>query len=143
MLRVDRLPIEGFEGLYEVSSAGDVFSLERWVVRTRDGIEVKQFVPAIKRKNSSHGTGYLTIRLAKNGVVTTHRVHRLVARAFLENTDGKPFVNHIDGDKTNNKVDNLEWCTEKENTSHAIRVGLKLPLKKCSITGRFLPNQGE
>lgn len=69
-------------------------------------------------------TGYKLINLSKNGKATSFRVHRLVADHFIPNVDNKPFVNHLDGDKTNNKVENLEWATEKENSEHAVASGL-------------------
>lgn len=72
------LDIKGYEGLYAVTTQGDVYSLERWVERKAPYGPVMQFVPGIKRVLSKHGTGYLTIRLAKDGEVKTYRVHRLV-----------------------------------------------------------------
>lgn len=67
--------------------------------------------------------GYLRVGLIINGKLVTRKVHRLVAIAFIPNPDNKPFVNHKDGNKSNNRVDNLEWSTAKENTRHAIDNG--------------------
>ena len=65
--------------------------------------------------------GYIVVSLNKN----QYKLHRLIAFTFLENLENKPFVNHIDGNKINNVVSNLEWCTASENNQHAIDTGLK------------------
>lgn len=70
--------------------------------------------------------GYKRIQLTNDdGEKVTINVHRLVAMAFIPKIDGKPFVNHKDGNKSNNKVENLEWCTNQENIIHAINTGLR------------------
>lgn len=69
--------------------------------------------------------GYYQIVLYKNGKAKRFQIHRLVAKAFIKNFENKPAVNHIDGNKLNNIVDNLEWCTLSENTLHAYRTGLE------------------
>lgn len=106
-------PIEGYEGLYEVSNKGRVRSLNY-----RHTGEAK-ILRLCKNKD-----GYLCVHLSKNGTRYAKQVHRLVASAFIPNIGDKPQVNHIDGDKTNNKVDNLEWVTGKENMQHAWNTGL-------------------
>lgn len=73
-----------------------------------------------------HHTGYMVVSLGKPHR-KQFRVHVLVATAFIENKNGKLVVNHIDGDKSNNRVDNLEWVTSKENVQHAIKTGLRDP----------------
>lgn len=98
--------ISGFQN-YEISNLG----------RVRNAIYCRVLTPSLNYE------GYLTIKLFKDGVGTNKRVHRLVADAFLDNPFGKPQVNHIDHDKTNNRVDNLEWVTPQENTDHEIRSG--------------------
>lgn len=95
-------PIAGYEGLYEVSDDGQVRSRKTGHCR------------AIKPKANKY-TGYLAVNLRKNGSCITRTVHRLVAEAFLPNPDGLQYVNHIDEDKTNNRVENLEWCTPSYN----------------------------
>lgn len=69
--------------------------------------------------------GYRYVLLCKEGKSKIFRVHRLVANAFILNLENKPYINHINGDKTDNRLDNLEWCTQSENIKHAIRIGLK------------------
>lgn len=132
------VPIRGYEGYYTISEDGEIFTVGRSVTARVNGWIRTHHYPSMKRKLSEHGTGYLTVRLSVGGVVKTHRVHRLVASSFIPNPDNKPFVNHKDGDKKNNKVSNLEWVTEKENTTHAIVCGLKPDNLRCGITGRYL-----
>lgn len=100
--------IEGYEGLYQVSDDGQVFS-----------IRAKR-----ARKIHVRKDGYLYVSLHKDGKVIEPGVHRLVAKAFVPNPENKREVNHINGIKTDNRVDNLEWMTPKENTAHAFYTGL-------------------
>lgn len=84
--------------------------------------------------------GYMVTDLYKNGLRSTKRVHRLVAEEFLPNPDNKPEINHIDGDKHNNYVSNLEWVTKKENCRHAWNNGLARP--SYGMSGKKNPNGG-
>ena len=114
--------IRGYEGKYQVSSLGRVRSLDRTITRAASRVR-GPYNAKLKGKILSlvHGTGgYLLVPLGKDSL--SNRVHRLVAEAFIPNPEGKPFVNHIDGDVTNNEISNLEWCTNQENQLHASRV---------------------
>lgn len=135
---MSRTDLKGYEGFYQVDEEGRVWSVERWVERVVKGTVVKQFVPGKERKLSEHGTGYYTVRLAKNGVVKTHRAHRLIAETFIPNPLNKPFVNHKNGNKRDNRKVNLEWSTEKENIEHAILHGLKPENDRDPLTGRYV-----
>lgn len=106
--------IVGFEKYYNISDKGEVFS-------KRSG----KYLKLSHKKN-----GYVYIELNVDGKVTYKRVHRLVAEAFIPNPNNKPFVNHIDGNKSNNSVDNLEWVTGSENNIHAIQNNLFDPYKQ-------------
>lgn len=104
--------IEGFEGLYQVSNLGRIKSCFR--EGTKGGI-IKQFL--IDR--------YMKVHLYKGGESIFYFVHRLVAIAFIPNPDKKPQVNHINGNKYDNRAINLEWTTSQENIQHAIDTGLR------------------
>ena len=96
----------GYEGLYEVSNMGNVRNVRRNKL--------------LKLTKTYYG--YIQVNLYKNGIRTGLRVHRLVAQAFLPNPDNLPEVNHLDEDKTNNRVDNLEWCDRKYNNNYGDRL---------------------
>lgn len=82
--------------------------------------------------------GYYQINLCINGKCKTFMFHRLIASAFIENPNNLPCVNHIDGNKLNNELSNLEWVTHKENSQHAVKAGLFHPVKgKDSYQGHF------
>lgn len=112
--------IESYEGMYQVSSLGRVKSLSRrcsthWGTRL---VPEKLLCPNVKE------AGYLCLDLHKDGKSKEFSIHRLVAQAFIPNPNNLPEVNHKDGDKQNNCVDNLEWCTNLDNVRHAIQNGL-------------------
>ena len=110
--------IDGFEGFYQVSNMGRVKSLGGWcgTAKRKENI----------RKTNLTKCGYPKLRLSYNGKDITARVHRLVAIAFLPNPDKYPTVNHKDGNKENNHVDNLEWCDRTEQMIHAYGLDLKI-----------------
>lgn len=107
--------IPGYEDLYEVSSYGRVKSLEISYIR-RNGI--MDHKPEIILTPKNNGTGYFTVCLYKNKTHKYYLIHRLVAIAFLPNPDNLPCVNHKDEDKTNNNVNNLEWCSHRYNSNY-------------------------
>lgn len=102
--------ILGYEGIYLVSNKGNV-----WTNYRKNGVE--RILKPIKNKG-----GYLIVNLYKYGKKKQFLIHRLVAQAFIVNHQNKPFVNHIDGNRQNNLLSNIEWCTQKENVTHAIHV---------------------
>jgi len=112
----------GFEGLYEVSNNGRVRSLPREFIKS-DGTWMRTRGTVI-HQNTTHD-GYAQIILLKNGRKHTKKAHRYVAIKFIENPNNLPQVNHIDGNKKNNHVSNLEWCDGKHNQQHAVRTGLR------------------
>ncbi len=127
--------IPDYEGLYQVSSLGRINSIPHLIKSNKDG---GTRITEEHIKNTSVGWhGYVWINLWKNGKSKTHSVHRLVAMAFIENPNEFPAVNHIDGNKKNNTVDNLEWCTNSYNQLHASVNGLIKNTKKvkCVDTG--------
>ena len=112
------LPIEGYENLYEVSNLGRVRRLES-VVTGKNGVTRKVSGKILKPRTQQNG--YLTVELYKNGIRRHFLLHRLVATAFLPRSDKKFQVNHLDENKLNNTVENLEWCTAKENNNYGTR----------------------
>ena len=114
--------IEGTNGVYEVSNLGRVKS-KKYRNSSREAILKTQVL----------SIGYPAVKMTIHGVRQTRLVHRLLAEAFLPKPthNGKLEVNHIDGDKTNNRIDNLEWVTSSRNTDHAIECGLYKPWGKA------------
>lgn len=103
--------IKGYEGLYVISNKGEVISL----------FTHKLLKPSIK----NYKNGYAGYTLYKNDKHTQFLAHRLVAQNFIDNPECKPEVNHINGNKLDNSVENLEWCTRFENQQHAVKNGLQ------------------
>ena len=108
-------PIKSLGGMYEAGSDGNIRSIKR--ATTRGGV-IKQHINPYN--------GYCYISTSYKGEIRQQRVHKLIAEAFLgERTEGMQ-INHIDGDKTNNKPSNLEYCTQSQNMKHAYRLGLEV-----------------
>jgi hypothetical protein len=106
-------PVVGYEGLYSVTKNGVIYSLPR------RGRKLKIMNPVDNMK-----AGYLRIALSRDGHTKLCYIHRVVAEAYIPNIENKPMVNHINGIKTDNKVENLEWVTGQENRDHAFDLGL-------------------
>lgn len=117
--------IVGNREIYAISNFGNVKTLDREGAR---GLIVKGHA-LTQHKNSS---GYYRVNMNLYGKQQSFLVHRLVALYFVENKNGYEFVNHIDGNKLNNRSDNLEWCTRSENEVHAWKIGLKNKEKICT-----------
>lgn len=115
--------VVGYEGLYQASNLGSIRNCKGRI-----------------RSAFDDGHGYLSLSLYKNGHGQNLKVHRIIASAFIDNPELKATVNHIDGDKKNNNVNNLEWASYSENHKHAYRIGLKVVSDKqracASITGK-------
>lgn len=115
--------VVGFEGLYVVSNLGRIGSLQqRRCLETGKQRNYKERIMRLQNMG-----GYKIVKLSCEGKVSQFLVHRLVALAFIPNPENKATVNHINGDKSDNRVDNLEWATQSENNKHAYRVLGKKP----------------
>lgn len=123
-------PIKGYEELYQVSNLGRVKRFDRKVI-TKNGV-----VKPIKAREmkQSKSMGYAYVCLTKDGITKHFRVHRLVAQTFIPNPENKEQVNHKDGNKLNNNVNNLEWCTNQENCIHAWKNNLNHTTEKVRKT---------
>jgi hypothetical protein len=117
--------IIGYNGDYTITDKGKVFSLK--------------YNKRIEMKQSPDLLGYMRLRLTKNNVGTTKKVHRLVAEAFIENPNNKQTVNHKNGIKNDNRIENLEWATISENNQHAYDTGLNENVKKGTIEANIKP----
>ena len=108
--------IKDYEGLYQVSNIGNVKSLARVVSHKITG---HRTIPEKILKPNSDGAGYLYVSLSRDGKKKNPKIHRLVAEAFIPNSENLPQVNHIDEDKSNNRVTNLEWSTSLNNLNYS------------------------
>ena len=116
-----RKPVKDLEGLYEVDDKGNVYSLPR-LKRTPTTTYLSK---ERKLKPYNNGYGYMLVDMRKDGKRYFRLVHKLVAEAFIPNPNNLPQINHKDGNKANNCIDNLEWCTCSENQLHAFKHNLK------------------
>ena len=122
--------IKGYEGKYIISNYGEIISLPRYKKNNSkmQYVEPKQICQTINKHN-----GYVYVQLWNDAKYKNIRLHKLVAENFLIKSEGKTQINHIDGNKQNNKADNLEWCTASENIIHAYRTGLFSNKNKIKI----------
>lgn len=116
---------------YEISNKGCVRSRER-SVHYSDNRVVNYPSKVLKLRKDHYG--YLIFNIRNCGKMECYKAHRLVAQLFISNPYNKPEVNHINGDKTDNRVENLEWVTSRENKLHAIRIGLYKPTNNLKYT---------
>ena len=129
-------PVVGYEGLYMVSNRGRVKSFDRWV-KSRNGSV--RFCKGRILKPVTNDRGYLCVELWKNNKRKSCKVHRLVAEAFIPNTYNLPMINHRDENKSNNNVNNLEWCDCKYNNTYGTRIErCSKPVVQYTLGGQFV-----
>lgn len=121
--------IKGYEGYYKVSNLGNVIALERIIIT---GAKIGSRI--VTKRKDNHG--YYHVGLNRDGKETTRRIHRLVAQAFIPNIRGKPFIDHINTIRTDNRVENLRWVTPKENNENTISI------RKYKITLNAIAKSG-
>lgn len=121
-------PVKNYEGIYEISNLGRVKSLprEKYCGHVNSAPQLtKERILKVKKDR----LGYSRVKLSKNGISNLKYIHRIIAEAFIDNPKNKGEVNHIDGNKDNNKTSNLEWCSRSENVKHAFELKLHKTLK--------------
>ncbi len=119
--------IQGFEGMYQISNKGRVKSLDRMTIKfDKFSWTVKGRV-MVNRISGKDNNTYYRVDLSLNDIPHHRKIHRLVAQAFIPNPENKKCVNHLDGNKFNNNVENLEWATHSENNKHTYTLGFKHP----------------
>lgn len=117
-------PILGYEDFYAVSNLGRIKSIERIVANSSKSSRIVKERILKSRPNCKNG--YLEVNLSKDNKTATKRIHCLVANAFIPNPNGYKYVNHINEDKTDNRVENLEWCTVEYNNTFGTRIARQI-----------------
>lgn len=126
--------VVGYEGIYIVSDKGDV----KRVNHNSKGVNTKYRKDNYCLKPLDNGKGYFRVKLTVKNKSKRVLLHRIIAEAFILNPENKKTVNHLDGNKKNNSIDNLEWCSQSENILHAYKTGLKTVTQKQRDTSREL-----
>lgn len=137
-MKEDWKDIKDYEGLYQVSNMGNVRSTDRYV-NNNGGLEFRKG----RLLKLSNNKGYIQVVLCKDGKTKTYKVHRLVAETFILNIDNKPFIDHINTDRTDNRVDNLRWVTKIENmnnplTKERLSKSKSKPILQYDKNGNFI-----
>ena len=127
--------IDGYENMYQVSNLGRVRSVDRYVYCEVSPNKLQHLFGKVLKIRTDK-KGYATVGLCKDGKQKVGKIHRLVAQAFIPNPLNLPQVNHIDGDKTNNNMFNLEWCDNSYNQKHAWKYGLQPNYEESNGRGR-------
>lgn len=141
-------PIAGFENSYEISNYGNVRSIDRYCIQKDNrGEKYNHIYKGKVLKQFINKNGYFQVQLSYQYKSIPKRVHRLMAEAFIPNPNNYPCVNHIDGNKLNNKLENLEWCTHKHNNREARRLGLNKGYKgltwkkRCQLAVEYIEDK--
>lgn len=131
-------PLVGWENIYEISNYGRIKSLDRYVNQSGH----KRFCKGQLIKPTLHKTNYCMVTLRNSGIQKVCKLHQLVMNTFNPNTTNRKLeINHIDGNTTNNRLDNLEWCTHKENLQHASKhhlLSTYKPINQYDLDGNFI-----
>lgn len=131
-------PIAGWEKLYEISNMGNVRSLDRYVKQK----DYYRFCKGQTIKVCKHKSGYGIVTLRNSGIQQVSKVHQLVMNTFNPNKSNKKLeINHIDGNPMNNKLENLEWCTHKQNLQHASKnnlLSIYKPIEQYDLQGNLI-----